>query len=788
MTDKLRSVAGRTLFFLPLLVLALLFGLRQINDYDIFGHIVGGKSLVDFGFLDYDIFTFTFQGKPWANIYWLFQLVTFFVYRHSGFIGIIIVKAICTVFIMLFLYLAARNRVNGKELESWQIFIPLLSLGFLTVGLRVVERPHLVGLLMVSIFLYALTLPEGKTKVTAFRVMPFLQILWVNMHGSFVLGPLLVAIYLFEEMWNKVGDTVKDSGAGVLKAIVETFRSVRRTSPIFSLSVLTVVLLLVNFISPIANWTYGMIRIFREEEYLSLTRIAEWTPPTLSFTARELSWAFFHEPLNQVLTLMILFVIGASYKARELRISDVLLFMAGFVGFISHTRFVGDLGLFITPGLVAYWCSIYQQCSRWKGRVLVLSFSLMVFFFTFFWARAAVVSGEYGFAVNKARFCYATAGFIKAKNIQGNMFNHYNQGYFLSHMLYPQVKIFIDGRPVILFNPAFFFVYSTGVSGERFDVLENSYRFDMVLIDREAPLFRTLLKSTRWKLVYAERVCGLFMRPRVELTDLQSLKVNWVSGEVFPMKDEERKKCIAFIEKMQRESGENSLLLYVLSQLYWMDDRKDEALATLERARIYDPDFLLTYTRGCEYLLELSRNRDALSIITRASWIYPEQPLVLLRQSKCCSLLGNERKAYDLMERYMRYYRDIPSIEAFTRMGMLSISVKKDGRRAIEYFTMALYMAGNQDEEIQSLFNLANAYGFSAMYDEEKRIYLEILKKRPYNAEAWYDLGEVLFTRGDNDKAAAAFARASGLNDEKWSSRAKKRLEEMGVPLDKPLK
>lgn len=788
MIDKLRPAAGRILFFLPLLVLALLFGLRQINDYDIFGHIVGGKSLLDFGFLDYDIFTFTFQGKPWANIYWLFQLAAFFIYSHSGYVGIIIVKAVCTILILLFLYLAARNRVNGEDLECWPVFIPLLMLGFSTAGLRIVERPHLVGLMMVSFYLFALTLPGGKARVTAFRVMPFLQLLWVNMHGSFIIGPLLVAIFLFEELWNNVGDTMKDSGAGVLKAIAETARSVRRTSPIFSLSILTVILLLVNFISPIANWTYGMIRIFREEEFLSLTRIAEWAPPTLSFSIRDMSWAFFYEQRNQVLALMILFVAGASYKAREFRISDALLFIVGIVGFLSHTRFVGDFGLFITPGVVAYWCSIYRQCSRWKGRVLALTFFIVAVFFTFFWVRAAVISGDYGFSVNKARFCFATAGFIKTKKIQGNMFNHYNQGYFLSHALYPQVKIFIDGRPVILFNPAFFFVYTLGVSGERFDVLENSYRFDMVLIDREAPLFRTLLKSTRWKLVYVERVCGLFMRPETELTDLQNFKVNWITGEVFPMKDEERKKFIAAVEAMQKESGENSLLLYVLSQLYWMDKRMDDALAALERAQIYDPDFLLLYTRRCECLLELSRVREALSIVTKASWIYPEQPLVLLRQSKCLSLLGKEKKAYDLMERYMRYYRDIPSIEAFTRMGMLSISVRKDGKRAIEYFTMALYMVGDQDEEIQSLFNLANAYGFCAMYAEGKKIYIEILRKRPYNAEAWFSLGEVSFAMGDKDKAAEAFRQTCGLNDEKWSSKAKKRLEEMGLPLDKPLK
>jgi len=788
MTLKFRAQAGRILFFLPLLVLALLFGLRQVNDYDIFGHIVGGKSLLDFGFLDYDIFTFTFQGKPWANIYWLFQLAAYFVYSHSGYIGIIIVKTVCTVLILLFLYLAARNRVNEKDFECWPVFIPLLMLGFSTAGLRIVERPHLVGLMMVSFYLFALTLPSGRTRVISFRVMPVLQLLWVNMHGSFILGPLLVAIFLFEELWLNVENTMKGSGVGVLKAIAVTVRSVRRTSPIFSLSILTIILLLVNFVSPISNWTYGMIRIFREEEYLSLTRIAEWAPPTLSFGIRDLSWAFFYEQRNQVLALMVLFVAGASYKAGEFRISDALLFIAGLVGFVSHTRFVGDFGLFITPGVIAYWCSIYRQCIRWKGMALALLFSVMVAFFTFFWVRAAFISGDYGFSVNKARFCFATAGFIKTKKIYGNMFNHYNQGYFLSHALYPQVKIFIDGRPVILFNPAFFFVYTLGVSGERFDVLENSYRFDMVLIDREAPLFRTLLKSTRWKLVYAERVCGLFMRPKTDFVDLQNFKINWITGEVFPMKDEERKKFIAVVEAMQRESGENSFLLYILSQLYWMDERRNDALAALERAQIYDPDFLLLYTRRCECLLELSRIREALSVVTRASWIYPEQPLVLLRQSKCWSLLGKEKKAYALMERYMRYYRDIPSIEAFTRMGMLSISFRKDGKRAIEYFTIALYMAGSQDEEIQSLFNLANAYEFSAMYDEAKKIYNEIVRRRPFNAEAWCSLGEASLASGDKEKAVEAFRKVCELNDEKLSSTAKKRLEEMGLPFDKPLK
>ncbi|MDQ7822707.1 MAG: tetratricopeptide repeat protein [Candidatus Eremiobacteraeota bacterium] len=771
----------RLLYGGVLFLFVLFAGAKKILDYDIFGHIAAGKALTEFGFMDRDIFTFTFQGKPWANIYWLFQIAAYHVHSLAGFTGIVIAKILGAGLLMLFLYLACKNRVGGRDRELWPVFLPLLLLGFLVVSLRVVERPHLVGLVLVAFYLYVLGLPPGRLFRRALLCIPFLQVLWVNMHGSFIEGPLLVAVFLIEEYGGEARNAL-GSGTPLREALVSPLR---RGTRAFSLLILFIVVALVNFISPLWQWTYGIIGLFRAEEVISLGRIAEWIPYTLSIDASDMGLSFFRRRENLVLLFTLLWVIGASARPGRLRLSDMLLFIAGFSAFIMHSRFVSDFALFLTPSLVVCWCSCYEGHTR-AARTLLAAFLIAgTFLFSFFWARSAIASRDLGFTVKKSRFSYGAVQFMEAHRLGGNIFNLYSQGYFLEYALYPRVKVFIDGRPVILFNPAFFFIYGMAVAGEKFSLIEKSYPFDMVLIDRDSPLFRKLIAGSDWKLVYVESAGGLFIKSSSPLRDVRNYRINWISGEVLNMAPRDRSEQIRLIEELLACYQENGHLLYMLSQLYWQQKDTGKALALLDRMREADPDDVRGYIRKADYLMALGRNNEASKLLAAALWIFPDHPLLLLRQSACYAREERYGAAYRLMATYMSLYRDVPSVEAYTSMGMLSIRARHDGKKAIEYFTIALYHAGSPDEEVQALFNLASAYDYCALYNDEIKIYAEILTTRPRNAEAMMRLGDALVAKGEREKGIETYMAVCRSADAKWAPRAEEALRRMGISVER---
>ncbi len=175
----------RMAVLLSLLALTFLLGCFPMADFDVWWHLRTGQLILERGAVPHtDWFTYTNATRPWIDIYWLFQVGLALLYRMGGATALVLLKAACGTAVVA-LSLVARRRGD----KTWPIVIAWLPGVVMFTG-RLCERPELFSLLFLAGFLTVLG--RAGERPRWLWLLPAIQILWVNCHGFFVLGPMVL--------------------------------------------------------------------------------------------------------------------------------------------------------------------------------------------------------------------------------------------------------------------------------------------------------------------------------------------------------------------------------------------------------------------------------------------------------------------------------------------------------------------------------------------------------------------------------------------------------------------
>jgi len=193
-------------FFLPrieyILFAAIFWGIvangpRLLNfDGDLPRHILTGNLILQTQRVaTTDIFSFRTTGYPSFPHEWLAQVIFATLYNWLGLDGIILLTATIIVLTWGIVYRQAMQK--SKSFFSALIFIVL---GLAASQIHVLPRPHIFTYLLTAIWITLLeSLDEQNTRSWWF--LPVVMVLWVNLHGMFVLGMIILGIYLVGDFW-----------------------------------------------------------------------------------------------------------------------------------------------------------------------------------------------------------------------------------------------------------------------------------------------------------------------------------------------------------------------------------------------------------------------------------------------------------------------------------------------------------------------------------------------------------------------------------------------------------
>lgn len=393
---------------------------------DLGRHIENGRLITqdNFSILDTNLYSYTYPDFKGINHHWLGGVLFFLIWRAAGFVGLHLVFILLSLLTLLIFFEIGRRQA-GLVLSSalTLLIIPLLIE-------RKEIRPEIFSYLLAAIFLWLMIgLRENRTTPRILWLLPILQIIWVNTHIYFFLGPVIVGAFWLESLILKTGKFKKLSwllAGTALATVINPFGLSGALTPLFIFK---------NFGYRLAEnqSVWFMQKFFPQPNYIIFEIV-------FGLVVLGIISAFLprlKKPNSEkIFPATLIFAIGFS-TAAWLAIRNLTLF-----------------GLFVLP-ILAECLKIMATKVNWAKFNLVLGGIAVVVFLS-------LVSGElrrlypYGnFGLGLEPGNAAAAEFIKNQKISGPIFNNYDIGSYLTFYLYPQEKVFVDNRPE--FYPADFF-------------------------------------------------------------------------------------------------------------------------------------------------------------------------------------------------------------------------------------------------------------------------------------------------------------------------------------------
>jgi hypothetical protein len=175
---------------LPMMVV-----LGSLGAIDLAYHLRAGDLMIrTHSFLRTDPFSFTAGGSPWVDQQWGAQLVLAWVFKGLGWGGLALAHGALVGAIFAFVYLACRATGSPARISAWTSLAAFVA-AFVNLSLR----PQLLGM---ALFAVTLWLVVGRSRHPGRLVaVPAIVALWANVHGSFLLGPLLISLAWVEDVY-----------------------------------------------------------------------------------------------------------------------------------------------------------------------------------------------------------------------------------------------------------------------------------------------------------------------------------------------------------------------------------------------------------------------------------------------------------------------------------------------------------------------------------------------------------------------------------------------------------
>jgi hypothetical protein len=181
------------LFVGVLLIPAVIGSSKTIfNDGDVSWHIATGQWILDHRAIPHtDPFSFTWAGKPWVPIEWLAEVLYASAYRLAGYGG---VAALVTAALM------ALHAVVFVNAGRWvrTALLPVVAMDFALIPM-LLARPHVLTWPILALWTWLMLRARAQDRAPPLAAA-LLMTLWANLHGSFVFGLAIAALFGLEAL------------------------------------------------------------------------------------------------------------------------------------------------------------------------------------------------------------------------------------------------------------------------------------------------------------------------------------------------------------------------------------------------------------------------------------------------------------------------------------------------------------------------------------------------------------------------------------------------------------
>lgn len=473
----------RRLFGFPVL-LTVLFALgvflavpKKVADPDIGWHLRNAQiQLQTHAFLHRDVYSFTTAGKPWMDHEWLSEIPFYLAWRAFGPRGIFLVTLVAIEANLLGI-LGLAYLESGSIKAAFVVCFAALFLAGVSFG----PRTLLFGWLFLVLELGLLA--EFRRGRDFLWALPFVFLLWINAHGSWIIGLVVLAVV-------SISGCVQGSW-GSIEATRWTRPQTRKLAWVSLLSTLAL------FINPY-GWRlvlYPFDLAFHQK--LNIASVDEW---------RSLD---FHSPRGKiVLAIMAAAILLQLVRRRKWQLHEVLFLLIGTYAALTYSRFLFLAAILIVPLLAKDLASAMpyhaDRDKPWLNAAIMLGVVATVF--VLFPTNRQLNDRD------STIYPDATAQkYLQNFHPRGHVFNNYLWGGYLIWNV-RQVPVFIDSRVDVFERNGVLADYLHAIRIEDSLQILDKYSIQYVLFENHRPLTYLLQHTPGWKVDYEDKTAILFER------------------------------------------------------------------------------------------------------------------------------------------------------------------------------------------------------------------------------------------------------------------------------------
>lgn len=459
---------------------------RVHTDPDLGWHLRNGQDILKYGAPQGDYYSYTMSGYPWISHEWLTDIGLYLGSHYLGFVWLSVIFAL----IVFGAYLIA-SRIS---LIPWTTSLLTTLIAALVAMPIFGVRPQMITLLGVAITMWLLFRWRSRPQSNLiFGLIPIFLI-WVNLHGGFAAGLLLIALFWFIEL---------------CKFLSRQQFSIDRVLSKGHLAKLAVVGCLAGIVTLANPYTW---RVY-EELFRTLSNnlvkqgISEWTQVDLV-----------HSSGYNLLFFAILTTLLLVFSWRKVDKTKAIIAIVFFFISLSSWR---HLPLFSLTALPLFSEMINLLMPR--GMVSYLRSNIMliglgvVTVVTVFYGYSPIIrlAGSDRLFGQTGKYPYGAVEYLKQHPIKGNMFNEYNWGGYLIWKL-PTKRVFIDGRMAIWTTAEqniFKDYLKLDKSDPQTEDILKKYDIDFALVYKGRQFKDYYIRhSDQWGLVYSDDIAMIFVK------------------------------------------------------------------------------------------------------------------------------------------------------------------------------------------------------------------------------------------------------------------------------------
>jgi hypothetical protein len=485
---------------------------RLLGDGGIGWHIRTGQLILSTHAIPrVDPFSSSMAGQPWFAWEWFYDVLVGVLDKAAGLNGVVCLTALLIALIFAWTFLELMRR--GTNLLVALILI-LLALSAATI--HFLARPHVISWLFTLIFFYVLDSSRGKR----LWLLPPLMVLWVNLHGGFLVAFMLIAAYWIESLihftWHKENH---------FEDVLEKAQSGKRLR---SLTLTGIASALATLVNPYGWRLHAHIYHYLTNRFL-MDHIDEFQSPNfhgapqkcfgvlLLLTLLALAAKTIRPPRSSHLLLVLFSVYSGLYASRNIPVSSLLLVLS--IGPMLSAQFAIFWGRFVNrrnpnvdifsryPGLLQRMQNIDSSRRGHLWPIAAVVLTSWIVFHSGMLASRRLLDAHF----DAAKFPVSATDYLEQQQLPGPILAPDSWGGYLIYRLYPERKVVLDDRHDF-YGEEFMKSYLSLVHGEPdWNVFLQQHPAGSIVVPEKSAMATVLSQSESWQRVYDDDTSSIFV-------------------------------------------------------------------------------------------------------------------------------------------------------------------------------------------------------------------------------------------------------------------------------------